>query len=132
MAKASKAAVAAPKSQSKSSLIKGGPALTEFTPGRWAVIMSVDDKGDSRDEVIDIKQMAPGTVPSLYNLEDEDNDNASKYSVEQVPADVIIGMRRGGSFETVNGFGWRDAEDKAVRGNPIGSGAVRLADVGAK
>lgn len=110
-------------------IIKGEAALKEFSPGRWATIFKVDDN-DPREEVIDIKQMAPGTVPGLFGL--EDSENADKYSIEQVPADVIIGMRRGGKFEAVQGFGWRDAEDKAVRGNPIGQGAARLADVGAE
>ncbi|WP_398469630.1 hypothetical protein [Tardiphaga sp.] len=107
--------------ETKSSVIKGDASLAEFAPGRWAVIL--------KDEVIDIKQMAPGSKPKLFGL--EDSEHASDYSIEQVPETVIIGMVRGGKFESADGFGWKSAEDKAARGSPIGSGAVSLADVGA-
>jgi hypothetical protein len=115
------AKAAADKPESKSSVIKGDASLSEFAPGRWAVLL--------KDEVIDIKQMAPGHKPSLYGL--ADSEHVDDYSVEQVPESVIIGMSRGGEFESVDGFGWKSAEDKAARGAPIGQGATRLADVGA-
>lgn len=109
------------KAETKSSVIKGDAAMAEFAPGRWAVLL--------KDEVVDIKQMAPGHKPELYGL--EDSDHVGDYSIEQVPENVIIGMVRGGKHEAANGFGWKSAEDKAAKGNPIGQGAVRLADVGA-
>lgn len=102
---------------------KHDPALTKFSPGRWAVIMKVDGR-DAREEVIDIKQMAPGSKPEI----DAENEHPENYAIEQVPDSVIIGMRRGGKFEAAGGFGWRDAEDKAARGNPIGAGQTRIAD----
>ena len=37
-------------------------------------------------------------------------------------------MRRCGGYESVHGFGWKDADDKAARGNPNGGGAARVAD----
>jgi hypothetical protein len=128
MSKAPKATTNSTAASTAPRASKTDAALTEFTPGRWAVIMKVEGK-DSREEVIDIKQMAPGAKPSLYGLADTDDKNTGNYSVEQIPDGVIIGMRRGGEFESADGFGWRDAEDKAARGGPIGSGAVRLADV---
>lgn len=129
MTKAAKAAKKTAKpaerkaAKSDASVLKGGASLKEFSPGRWAIIMKVDDR-DSREEVIDIKQMAPGAKPELA----ADNQNPDNYAIEQVPDSVIIGMRRGGKFEAADGFGWRDAEDKAARGSPIGAGQTRLTD----
>lgn len=109
--------------KAKAETTKHEPALSKFSPGRWAIIMKVDGR-DAREEVIDIKQMALGAKPELA----ADNENPDNYAIEQVPDSVIIGMRRGGKFEAAGGFGWRDAEDKAARGNPIGAGQTRIAD----
>lgn len=98
---------------------------------RWATIKEIDEAFDPKDprvEVINISLMEGGTPPEPGELADESNENAGKYSYQRVAGGVIIGMRRGGPFESVDGFGWRDAEDKAAHGNPVGGGATRLAD----
>lgn len=113
-----------------------------FAPGRWATIMKKGDEfdKDNREEVINISQMAPGFQPDTPGLDEpgrgrkgeEVEDPSGDYSVEQVPEGVIIGMRRGGEYMAVAGFGFRDQEDYVSRGSPVGPGSTRLADVGQK
>jgi hypothetical protein len=103
----------------------------QFAVGRWMIIKKIDEAWDknagSREEVIDIKAMEPGRVPELAGIADGSNENAGNYSVELAPDGVQIGMRRGGPFEQVAGFGWIDAADKQAKGG-TGSGATRVAD----
>jgi hypothetical protein len=108
--------------------------LARTASGRIATIRAFgaeDGDKDPREEVINIGQFEPGHRPDLGDLEAEGNKHADAYSVEEVPEGVLIGMRRGGSFNTVAGFGWRDAEDFAAHGSPAGQGAARLEDMGA-
>ena len=108
--------------------------LAATTAGRFATIRSIgkdDGDKDVRDEVINIAQFEPGHFPELPELEKDDAEYADKYSVEEVPEGVLIGMRRGGKYLSVAGFGWRDEADFAAHGSPAGQGSARLADVGA-
>ena len=100
------------------------------TSNRWATLKNVDeafDKNDPRKEVINISIMENGP-PDPKDLAAKGNENAQHYSYQQVSPSVIIGMREGGPFESVDGFGWKDAADKAAHGNPVGSGSTRIAD----
>lgn len=103
------------------------------TSNRWATIKQTDgtfDK-DAREEVINISLMDGGVPPGANELANEGNDNAQHYSYQRVAAGVTIGMRRGGPFESVDGFGWKDAADKAAHGSPVGSGSTRVAETAA-
>lgn len=98
------------------------------TSNRWATIRKVDeafDKNDPREEVINISLMEGGVPPAANDLAEEGNESAQHYSYQRVAGGVIIGMRRGGAFESVDGFGWKDAADKAAHGNPVGAGSAR-------
>jgi hypothetical protein len=101
------------------------------TTNRWATLKEADgifDK-DPRKEVINISIMENGPPEVDGELAKEGNEAASHYSYQQVGPGVMIGMREGGEFESVDGFGWKDAADKAAHGNPNGGGAARIADV---
>lgn len=93
---------------------------------RWATILKVDDPKDPREEIINISLMEGGVPPAPNDLAEEGNEHASQYAYQRVAGGVIIGMRRGGEFESVDGFGWKDADDKAARGNPNGAGTTRV------
>ncbi len=101
---------------------------------RWATLKETDGKfdKDARKEVINISIMDPNWPPEINpELVEDGNKMGETYTVQQVGAGVTIGMREGGEFESVDGFGWKDAADKAAHGNPVGAGATRLTDVGA-
>ncbi|WP_024337993.1 hypothetical protein [Bradyrhizobium japonicum] len=108
-----------------------GARAAAVATNRWATLKETDgifDK-DPRKEVINISIMENGPPEVDGSLAAEGNENAEKYTYQQVGPGVMIGMREGGEFESVDGFGWRDAEDKAAHGNPAGQGAARLADM---
>lgn len=108
-----------------------GARAAAVATNRWATLKETDgifDK-DPRKEVINISIMENGPPEVDAELAAEGNENADKYTYQQVGPGVMIGMREGGEFESVDGFGWRDAEDKAAHGNPAGQGAARLADM---
>ena len=101
---------------------------------RWATLKETDGifDSDARKEVINISIMDPNMPPDTNpDLAKEGNESGAKYTVQQVGPGVTIGMREGGEFESTDGFGWKDAMDKAAHGSPAGAGATRLADVGA-
>lgn len=101
---------------------------------RWAILKETDGKfdKDARKEVINICIMDPNWPPEINpELVEEGNKMGETYSVQQIGAGVTIGMREGGEFESADGFGWKDAADKAAHGSPVGAGATRLSDVGA-
>lgn len=101
---------------------------------RWAILKETDGKfdKDARKEVINICIMDPNWPPEINpELVEEGNKMGETYTVQQVGAGVTIGMREGGEFESADGFGWKDAADKAAHGSPVGAGATRLSDVGA-
>lgn len=103
------------------------------TSNRWATIKKTDgtfDK-DAREEVINISLMEGGVPPAPNELAEKGNEHADTYSFQKVAGGVIIGMRRGGPFESVDGFGWKDAADKAAHGNPVGAGSTRVVDASA-
>lgn len=114
--------------------LKAAAENERYAPGRWMITKKIDEawdkKAGSREEIIDIKQMAPGTVPDLYDLASGENENAGNYSVEPAVPGVQIGMVKGGEFEKVGDWGWYDAGHKAARGGS-GAGPTRLSDVGA-
>jgi hypothetical protein len=93
---------------------------------RWATILKVEDPKDPREEVINISLMEGNVPPAANDLAEEGNEHAAQYAYQRVAGGVVIGMRRGGEFESVDGFGWKDAADKAARGNPNGGGATRV------
>jgi hypothetical protein len=98
---------------------------------RWATLKETDgifDK-DPRKEVINISIMEAGPPEVDPELAKDGNEHADKYSYQQVGPGVMIGMREGGSFESVDGFGWKDAADKAAHGSPAGPGTARIADM---
>lgn len=96
---------------------------------RWATIKHIDEAfdKDARDEVINISLMEGGVPPHPNELAEDGNENAEHYAYQKVAEGVIIGMRRGGEYESVDGFGWKDAADKAAHGNPVGAGSTRVA-----
>jgi hypothetical protein len=98
---------------------------------RWATLKQTDGifDHDPRKEVINIAIMENGPPEVDADLAREGNEAANDYSYQQVGPGVMIGMREGGEFESVDGFGWKDAADKAAHGNPAGQGAARLADM---
>lgn len=108
-----------------------GARAAAVATNRWATLKETDgifDK-DPRKEVINISIMENGPPEVDADLAAEGNEQAEKYSYQQVGPGVMIGMREGGEFESVDGFGWRDAADKAAHGNPAGQGAARIADM---
>jgi hypothetical protein len=109
-----------------------GARAVAVATNRWATLKETDgifDK-DLRKEVINISIMENGPPEVDAELAKEGNEEAAdKYSYQQVGPGVMIGMREGGEFESVDGFGWKDAADKAAHGNPAGQGAARLADM---
>ncbi len=123
-------------SQNKAMSIGDSAKLRSETvaTNRWAILKETDGKfdKDARKEVINICIMDPNWPPEINpDLVEEGNKMGETYTVQQVGAGVTIGMREGGEFESADGFGWKDAADKAAHGNPVGAGATRLADVGA-
>lgn len=99
---------------------------------RWATIKHVDeafDKGNSRDEVINISIMENGPPEVDEDLAAEGNKAAERYSYQQVGPGVVIGMRAGGEYLSADGFGWRDVEDYRAHGSPAGAGSARLRDM---
>lgn len=123
-------------SQNKAMSIGDSAKLRSETvaTNRWAILKQTDGKfdKDERKEVINICIMDPNWPPEINpELVEEGNKMGESYTVQQIGAGVTIGMREGGEFESVDGFGWKDAADKAAHGNPVGSGATRLVDVGA-
>jgi hypothetical protein len=100
-----------------------------YATNRWATIKDVDETfdHDPRREVINISLMENGPPEVSADLADERNEEKDRYSYQQVGPGVMIGMREGGEFEGVDGFGWKDADDKAAHGNPNGAGATRMA-----
>jgi hypothetical protein len=138
-AQADQAAADKPKkttSQNKAMSIGDSAKLRSETvaTNRWAILKETDgvfDK-DARKEVINICIMDPNWPPEINpDLIEEGNKMGESYTVQQIGSGVTIGMREGGEFESADGFGWKDAADKAAHGNPVGTGATRLADVGA-
>jgi hypothetical protein len=124
------------KSANKSISVKeaGEQRAAAIMSNRWATIKETDgvfDK-DPRREVISIALMEAGPPEVSTELSGADDKHTERYSYQQVGPGVIIGMREGGAFESVDGFGWKDAADKAAHGNPVGSGATQLRDVGAQ
>jgi hypothetical protein len=123
-------------SQNKAMSIGDSAKLRSETvaTNRWAILKETDgvfDK-DARKEVINICIMDPNWPPEINpELAEEGNKHGDTYTVQQVGAGVTIGMREGGVFESADGFGWKDAADKAAHGSPVGAGATRLSDVGA-
>jgi hypothetical protein len=108
-----------------------GARAAAVATNRWATLKETDgifDK-DPRKEVINISIMENGPPEVDAELAKEGNEAADGYSYQQVGPGVMIGMREGGEFESVDGFGWKDAADKAAHGNPAGQGAARLADM---
>lgn len=139
-AKKAKASEAKPETTKSMGTAISGQAIIEarakvVADNRWATLKQVDeafDKGNGRKEVINISIMDPNMPPEINpDLLADGHEQGVKYSVQQVAGGVMIGMREGGSFESVDGFGWKDAADKAAHGSPLGAGATRLADVGA-
>jgi hypothetical protein len=91
-------------------------------------------EGNEAADGYSYQQVGPGVMIGMREgdaeLAKEGNEEAAdKYSYQQVGPGVMIGMREGGEFESVDGFGWKDAADKAAHGNPAGQGAARLADM---
>lgn len=118
------------------SLQDGAKARADFSAtNRWATLMETDPTFDSdaRKAVINISVMDPNYPPEINpDLIEEGNEAGVKYTVQQVGPGVAIGMREGGEFESTDGFGWKDAFDKAANGNPNGGGDTRQAGAGAR
>jgi hypothetical protein len=108
-----------------------GARAAAVATNRWATLKQTDGifDHDPRKEVINISIMENGPPEVDAELAKEGNEVADGYSYQQVGPGVMIGMREGGEFESVDGFGWKDAADKAAHGNPAGRGAARLADM---
>jgi len=89
---------------------------------RWATIKHVEEANDpdnSRDEVIVISIMEAGPPEVDAALTEDDNEVAEHYTYQQVGPGVMIGMRRGGEFGSVDGFGWKDKEEMAAHASPV-------------
>jgi hypothetical protein len=126
------------KEASKSAHAKSADEAKEryaaFAPGRVATIKTMDDQfdKDKRDEILNISQLEPGAELDTSFLEEMDEAERGKYSFENISGGPIIGMRRGGKYMAVDGFGFRDEADFVSRGSPVGRGATRLKDAGAR
>jgi len=93
-----------------------------YATNRWATIKHVEEANDpsnTRDEVINISIMEAGPPEVAEGLTDDDNKLAEHYTYQQVGPGVAIGMRRGGEFGSVDGFGWKDAAEEAAHSSPV-------------
>ncbi len=89
---------------------------------RWATIKHVEEANDpdnTRDEVIVISIMEAGPPEVEESLTAEDNEFAEAYTYQQVGPGVQIGMRRGGEYGSVDGFGWKDEAELAAHSSPV-------------
>lgn len=89
---------------------------------RWATIKHVEEANDpdnTRDEVIVISIMEAGPPEVEESLTAEDNEFAEHYTYQQVGPGVQIGMRRGGEYGSVDGFGWKDEAELAAHSSPV-------------
>lgn len=109
-----------------------GARSAAVATNRWATLKETDgifDK-DPRKVVMNISLMENGPPEVDGDLAKEGNEEAAdKYTYQQVGPGVMIGMREGGEFESADGFGWKDAADKAAHGSPNGPGAARISDM---
>jgi len=93
-----------------------------YATNRWATIQHIEEANDPsnvRDEVINISIMEAGPPEIAEALTEEDNEVAENYTYQQVGPGVTIGMRRGGEFGSVDGFGWKDKEEMAAHSSPV-------------
>jgi hypothetical protein len=93
------------------------PTSEPVEPGRWAIIQRFEqgeDQFGAREQIVSVSLMSPpGKAPDMPGVRERDRrgnpTNArDKYSAEQVPSAVVVGMIRGGSINAVGGFGFPD------------------------